>query len=350
MRPARQVALAAMLLLAGCVTVQDTDGDGLEDASETQAHELRVSTAKGSEVRSVTSDPGLPDTDGDGLTDGDEADLLTDPRDADSDGDGLLDGPNMTLPEGDARIANWTQRGILRNSEGDFVGEAALGSKPFDWDSDRPFPDGVGDGDEARGRDVTLASGSRHVTSDPKVPDTDLDGLVDGEEHKRGCDPRVADTDADGVPDPSDTDCARNVQLVVAFSSLRLDHGLDPSGDTELQVVAQAAGQSRTFTQAVRAGGNALTMRWLLDLRDEGPWHNLTVPVALEFWDQDFVGDDAQSGVARQPVRVVGDRNSITLEFDLFHDAWTASGGMRGDGHATLTGTDGSLTFALELA
>lgn len=57
-------------------TLPDTDGDGLDDASE---------------VDSAGTDPTAADTDGDGLLDGLEAGVGTDPLQFDTDGDGLAD-------------------------------------------------------------------------------------------------------------------------------------------------------------------------------------------------------------------------------------------------------------------
>ena len=58
----------------------DSDGDGLDDASEA----------------SLGTDPNAPDSDGDGLSDGDEVHVHgTDPLAADSDGDGFPDGEEL---------------------------------------------------------------------------------------------------------------------------------------------------------------------------------------------------------------------------------------------------------------
>src|SRR5687768_7755249 len=42
---------------------------------------------------------------------------------------------------------------------------------------------------------------TRHVSSDPANPDTDDDGLADGEEREIQADPTRADTDGDGLID-----------------------------------------------------------------------------------------------------------------------------------------------------
>jgi hypothetical protein len=68
--------------------------------------------------------------------------------------------------------------------------EAAAGTDPQDPDSD---DDGLNDGDEVH----------QHRTN-PLDADTDDDGLDDGAEIELGTDPLKADTDGDGVPDAND--------------------------------------------------------------------------------------------------------------------------------------------------
>jgi len=70
--------------------------------------------------------------------------------------------------------------------------------------------DGLPDHEEQRGWIVTvvLADGNivqREVTSDPLLPDTDGDGLMDANEKARMSDPRDADTDDDELPDKLET-------------------------------------------------------------------------------------------------------------------------------------------------
>lgn len=68
--------------------------------------------------------------------------------------------------------------------------------------------DGLRDAEEIEGVtiEVMTAQGTqlRHVTSDPHNPDTDGDGLLDGDERARGTDPSNADTDGDGLLDGKD--------------------------------------------------------------------------------------------------------------------------------------------------
>ena len=112
------------------------------------------------------TNPRLADTDGDGLNDGAEVAAGTNPANADTDGDGL-----------DDRYETET-----------------AGLDPLRPDSDR---DGMPDGWEvANGLDPTSAVGA-----DGADGDLDGDGLSNLDEYRNNCNPRVRDTDGDGVND-----------------------------------------------------------------------------------------------------------------------------------------------------
>ncbi|MCA1813161.1 MAG: hypothetical protein LC624_04310 [Halobacteriales archaeon] len=353
-RGTRLAAFAGLLLLvlAGCTGPgSDADGDGLDGAQEVVARDILLETREGTVHRAVTSDPELADTDGDGVGDGAEAEQHTDPSDVDSDGDGLLDGHD--LPAHTPLAAQLLARGIARAANGTFLGELELLTKPFSWDSDRPLPDGLSDGDEVRGWNVSTRRSAYHVGSDPLLPDTDRDGLSDLLEQQRGCDPRLGDSDGDGVRDALDADCAHDLRLVVSVPRLVLARDLDPQGGADLLVEANSSGLGQSFRAHLAKGGNNLTFRWDLDVPDQGPWHELGVPVVLTFWDEDLAGNDAQSGVQRQALRLSAACenaplcNSIQLDVGLFTHRWT-DGGTSGEGTAALRGDDGGVDIAFE--
>jgi hypothetical protein len=355
MRPLLLATALLLPLLAGCLGAgADADGDGLDEQAERTPRDLALVTSAGVVHRQVTSDPARADTDGDGLSDGEEAEALSDPQDVDSDGDGLLDGHDLLLAANDTRVALLVPRGIVQAPDGRFLGEADAGSRPFEWDSDRPLPDGLGDGDEARGWNVsTPARGTYRVTSSPLGPDTDGDHLNDLEELRRGCDPRLADTDQDATPDSADADCAHDLRLNVTVTRIRLLHDMDPAGDTDLLLQAQAAGQTRTHRQPLRAGDNNVTFAWNLDVQDQGPWQRLRTPLVLAFWDEDLTGDDPQSGVQRQALRLTDacstqECNVLAFDLDMFSRHWIVNGGPDGVGPTTLEGPDGSVSFLLQ--
>lgn len=162
----------------------DTDGDGLPDGDEAALHR---------------TDPLRVDSDGDGLSDMRELALGTDPMSPDTDGDGLLDGWEAAhgldplVPSGDD--------GADADIDGDGLAniqEQRRGTDPWNPDTDG---DGLSDGQEV----------NVHGTS-PTVADTDGDGLNDGEEvNVYGTSPTNTDTDGDGLPD-----------------GWEIDNGLDP--------------------------------------------------------------------------------------------------------------------------
>jgi outer membrane protein OmpA-like peptidoglycan-associated protein len=151
----------------------DTDGDGLDDPEE-----YVLGTA-----------PDLADTDGDGLQDPEEGPLGLNPTAFDTDGGGvgdgteIADGTDPLAPVDDLRDGeDFDNDGLANQIERD------LGrSDPRDPDSD---DDGLNDGEEVVG-------GTR-----PDDDDTDGDGLSDGGEVLiRGTDPLLRDTDGDGIDD-----------------------------------------------------------------------------------------------------------------------------------------------------
>lgn len=232
----RCLLLMIALALSGCTSSEGTDldgdDDGADDAIETEGLVIEIALLGGPTRRLVTSDPEIADTDGDGLLDG--AELMvwgSDPRDVDTDDDGLLDGEDA-YAEGEKADA-WRALGILE-IDGLFLGEfdACPGTgrqlRAASASSDLPFPDGLTDGEEIRGWDVTLRGQTRRVTSDPCVPDTDDDRLLDHEERLAGTDPRSPDTDGDGAPDGSDADPLHD--LALAFSEATVEGAASQHG------------------------------------------------------------------------------------------------------------------------
>ncbi len=130
----------------------DTDGDGLSDRFEYQF---------------AGTDPGVPDTDNDGLTDYQEIKIFeTNPRAPDTDFDGLSDYEEVAI----------------------------YGTNPFEIDTDG---DGLDDHYEINTaldisnvttsvKEVIIGGKSYNDRTDPLNPDTDNDGLLDGEEGDRG--------------------------------------------------------------------------------------------------------------------------------------------------------------------
>lgn len=153
----------------------DSDGDGL-----TNDEEIQLGTG------AYTSD-----TDSDGLSDGDEVKVYnTNPIWQDTDGGGISDGLEISrglnpLISSDDSLFDWDSDG-LNDAE-----EYALGTNPFHHDSDY---DDVNDGDEVK-----------IYNTNPLLSDTDGGGAYDGPEIAQNLDPldpsddQMLDSDGDGL-------------------------------------------------------------------------------------------------------------------------------------------------------
>ncbi len=220
----------------------DTDGDGLGDGAELNTYETKPwafdSDGDGlsdyDEVILLATNPNAADTDADQLTDRDEVQLyLTNPLLADTDGDTVMDGDEILLcgtSPTDASTfppmldADYCEGGGSTDPDTDDdmlpdVWEVTtfghLGFGPLD----DPDGDGLTNGDErifgTHGNMVDTDGDGRSdgeeifgiggPASNPKNPDTDFDGLIDGDEvNVYGTNPTLADTDADTLSDPDE--------------------------------------------------------------------------------------------------------------------------------------------------
>lgn len=191
-------------------TSDDSDDDGVIDGLEDfNFNGMRDSETPAGDENSIDSepvwlemDPGNPDSDGDGLRDGEEGDR---------DGDGQISAEDESSP-------------IRRDTDGDGISdgeEVRAGTRVNVCDTDG---DGLSDGvelgriqpDEYNGCHGLQASGTNYAkpgAMDPKNPDSDGDGLKDGDEDKSGngwvdpdeSDPSAEDTDGDGLSDGIET-------------------------------------------------------------------------------------------------------------------------------------------------
>jgi len=141
----------------------DTDDDGIADGIE--------DVNKNGAVDAGETDPCDPDTDGDGLDDGDEINVHgTDPANFDTDSDGADDGWELTY--------------------------SGCGLDPL-----------VGDSTDDADTDGLSNLGEYQNGADPCNPDTDGDGLSDGQEvNTYGTSPTGWDTDGDYLPDNYEAD------------------------------------------------------------------------------------------------------------------------------------------------
>lgn len=188
------------------VCAGDKDCDGLSDIKEDVNNNGIWDVEKGE------TDATNPDTDGDGILDGDEGDLNGDevlgpnessPLKSDTDGDGVLDGDeerfgtyiNKCDSDTDG-LSDGIELGKIQPNEFDGChGLQAAGTnfkKPTELSPTNPDSDGDGllDGEEDANGNGWLDPDE----SDPSIADSDSDGLDDGLE-------ALGDFDGDGVPD-----------------------------------------------------------------------------------------------------------------------------------------------------
>jgi hypothetical protein len=234
---------AGLEYLNGCSdAVADFDGDSIDDRSEVlDGWLVRI---RGRGERPVFSSCALADTDDDGLRDdvekagfapippGTSPDerFSTDPASADTDEDGLTDatetgGYDVTLRNG--QTVNVKTSPVAAETDGDTAPdgiEVAEGGNPTDGGDVDAFADSDGDGlvniREIEGWSVSyrqvstepatctnvctlgnLITSASPMRPNPNDPDSDDDGLNDGEEYTLGTNPLARDTDGDGLSD-----------------------------------------------------------------------------------------------------------------------------------------------------
>jgi len=211
----------------------DTDGDGLSDY-----YEERVLG---------TTDPADADSDDDGLNDGDEVNTHgTDPNDTDSDDDTLPDGWEVdggldpTDDTGDNGVGGDPDADGLTNGA-----ELANGTDPSNPDSD---DDGLSDGDEVN-----------VYGTDPADPDSDDDTYLDGVEVDHGTDPN----NAGSVPTNTLTVVSLNPNSGVSISVSPVDNNADGDGTTQFTRIYNM-GVSVTLTAPAIVGNNEFE-KWQRD-------------------------------------------------------------------------------------
>lgn len=190
----------------------DTDGDGLADGVEVNAH---------------GTSPLLADTDADGLTDSYEIGLGLDPKDSDSDGDGMPDG---------WEVGN---------------GLDPLSASGGDGASGDVDHDGLCNHDELQ------------LGCDPGKADSDGDGVSDFQEICNGSDP--ADGTDRGSPSSSSTERGLRFDVYGDYAAWRLTiAGRGPIDNRSDTVSMESPGVGNERLKILKKGNSyRLTMEWL---------------------------------------------------------------------------------------
>lgn len=244
--------------------LKDTDGDGLTDFREkelgTNPNLIDTDNDGLPDGHEVTfgSDPNIRDTDGDGLIDTGEWEFGTNPNIADTDGGGVNDGDEVLI---DFTNPNDPDDDIIPTSDFDRL-HNILGTMDNDslclLDDDSPFVLSAIDlgttrlgaedldilqsligelskcsstilPEDTDGDGLTGPQELEHGT-DPDNPDTDGDGISDGDEVKQhGTDPTNPDSDGDGFTDKHEVDENTNP----------LDENDAPEDDTTIPPVVE---------------------------------------------------------------------------------------------------------------
>ncbi len=186
-------------------TLSDSDGDGVGDGVEdynfSGARDFEGEDVEPEDANWLEMDPLLPDSDGDGIVDGEEGDRNSDgelgpdesdPMNSDTDGDGVGDGDEVRAGTG-VNVCDTDSDGLTDGVE---MGRI----QPYDIDG-------------CHGLQPSGTNYEKPGELDPKNPDSDGDGLLDGEEDLNGngwidaedTDPSLVDSDGDGLGDGLET-------------------------------------------------------------------------------------------------------------------------------------------------
>lgn len=289
-RPLTTVLQPNILAMMYELTLKDSDTDGLKDI-----HEINHGTSPfgrdydgdglldGFEVK-YGFDPKMPgeqllDSDGDGLNNLREQELGTHPHYKDSDEDGLWDGAEVDQHNSDPLNEDTDYDRVLdpieiekganprtEHSDADEISDYdeiyTYGTLPGNSDTDN---DGLSDFIELKGPyadildpknihdagqdfDEDGLSNKRELLetlTNPKVRDTDQDGLDDGEEVELGLNPLDKDWDKDGLLDGEDSEPKVADELAPQVSLLSPAAGSPVIVGQQLRLRAQASDNGR---------------------------------------------------------------------------------------------------------
>ena len=243
--------------------------------------------------------PDNPDLDGDGISNDDETNIYgTDPQNPDTDGDGVDDGDEIAngsdpLDPCDPSDANCDNDGDgITNIDETNV----YGTDPNNPDTDN---DGINDGDEVTNGSDPLNPCDPDDSAAICQIDTDGDGLTDVYEGIIGTNPNNPDTDGDGISDgdevtngsnPLDS-CDPNANGQDCLTGVHIPTGFSPNGD----------GNNETYSIIV--GKDVRSFKFFIYDR----WGNkmFTSDTKGFEWDGSYHGEDCNAGIYPYMMEVI---------------------------------------------
>lgn len=294
------VSTMFLVSFTGCIGESDSDGDGLLDGIENSGWDVIIYYVDGTEKEiHVKSNPHKKDTDGDGLSDYEEFVYLgiLNPSNTDTDGDGLSDYEEVKV----------------------------YNTYPNKQDSEI-WPDGLMDGVEVKGWNITVEGKTRKVYSDPKLYDTDGDGVSDYEEWVNGTDPSSEDTDSDGITDFSDIDPLNNVKMIFRVKSFTLSSGYGKDAKPYFYIKTEGGNLTRSEILGIMSSGETINFTdfiEIIDVSDNKDLYPLNVEITAfdnnsqEVVHQYIPGYGYVDVKMDETLRIYGENSTYSFDFDI---------------------------------